>query len=166
MIAIPQGSRDTQQLRTMIRQAGWMAYGREATENDYTYWVGDILSDPNGWSDYWWKRLLGWEAGGADVALYGDYASQPGPFFAVPGDTPTPVPQPSPTPTPTPAPAGNVIILDATQRIDNIGDRLTAIENRLSAIESNISGANSTIQRYLPAIQSLLPLLGGLGGLK
>jgi len=59
------------------------AYGRDATQSDYDYWLPKLLG-PNDSSlvtsgqmtgtEYWHRRMLGWQAGGADQATQGPYA--------------------------------------------------------------------------------------------
>src|SRR4051812_33012651 len=57
-----------------VKQANQLAYGFEK-HKDVAYW-GRYLEDPT----YFWKRLLGWQAGGADIAVYGLYAEPPSPW--------------------------------------------------------------------------------------
>ncbi len=70
-------------LRAMVRQDLWVAYGREATETDFEYWLpklkgecdsGYVTGGQMSAIDYWHNRLLGWQAGGEDVAKAGPYA--------------------------------------------------------------------------------------------
>lgn len=81
-----------------VRKANAIAYGFEK-HTDVTYWNPRYYGDP----PYFWKRLLGWEAGGDDVARAGLYANPPSEWFTDPAAPPAPVP-PAPTPTPEPEP--------------------------------------------------------------
>jgi hypothetical protein len=60
-------------LRGLIAADVKLARGSEATDADYAYWLPKLQGDMDH-LDYWHKRLLGWEAGGADVAKFGPYA--------------------------------------------------------------------------------------------
>ena len=69
-----------------MRQANQIAYDFEK-HTDPDYW-DRYPDDP----EYFWKRMLGWQAGGDDVARYGLYAHPPSPWHAAaspvdPGDT-------------------------------------------------------------------------------
>jgi hypothetical protein len=66
------------QLRQLIAKDIQFAYGREATQRDFDYWLPKLAADPYN-LDYWHKRLLGWQAGGDDVAKNGPYAGGGGP---------------------------------------------------------------------------------------
>lgn len=66
-----------------------MSRGEAPTDIDYAYWIplwpglvarGVEIAHPN----YAEDRVLGWQAGGADVARFGDYAVPPTPYHAVP----------------------------------------------------------------------------------
>lgn len=78
--ASPQSIRS---FRSLINADFKSSYGREANEQDYTYWLNKMLGpNDSGFvtsgqmtaTEYWHRRLLGWQAGGQDVALYGPYA--------------------------------------------------------------------------------------------
>jgi pyruvate/2-oxoglutarate dehydrogenase complex dihydrolipoamide acyltransferase (E2) component len=88
-------------VETAVARANVLAYGFEK-HNDVAYWRD------HGYNDdplYFWKRLLGWQAGGDDVARYGLYAVPPSPWNEpTPAPSPTPDPAPTPAPSPTPAP--------------------------------------------------------------
>lgn len=66
---------DVNSLKSMIDYGLKTAYGRQATDKDYNYWITQIQAKP-GDMNYWLQRLLGQGAGGADTALYGPYAGQ------------------------------------------------------------------------------------------
>jgi hypothetical protein len=70
-------------LRTMVSQDIKTAYGRDATQADFDYWLPKLKSDNDSSyvtsgkmssMDYWHNRLLGWQAGGPDTATQGPYA--------------------------------------------------------------------------------------------
>lgn len=74
---------DPSALNNAITTGYSAAYGRSPSPGDLSYWTGkwpeltargQELNDP----EYAWKRLLGYEAGGGDAALYGPYAAGSG----------------------------------------------------------------------------------------
>ena len=83
----------TAAFKKLIDQDMQTAYGRPATQADYDYWLPK-LQGPNDSSlvtggqmnatEYWHRRMLGWEAGGSDVATSGPYAGGGGPHGDVP----------------------------------------------------------------------------------
>lgn len=88
-------------VETAVARANVLAYGFEK-HNSVAYWrdVGYDKDPP-----YFWKRLLGWQAGGDDVARFGLYAVPPSPWNdPMPAPNPMPAPTPPPAPSPTPAP--------------------------------------------------------------
>lgn len=93
-----------------IVQANDLAYGF-AKHTDDGYWSPLYTDDP----DYAWKRMLGWMAGGADIARFGLYAIPPSPWHGTAVDPPVVVPPVNP-----PAP-GDWLLLEqqiAALRID------------------------------------------------
>ena len=69
--------------RQLIAADMRMAYGREATQGDYDYWLpklqgecdsGFVTSGQMTGTEYWHRRMLGWQAGGSDRATSGPYA--------------------------------------------------------------------------------------------
>jgi hypothetical protein len=50
------------------------APGAQVTDNDLSYWRDKVVKDPA----YFWDRLLGKGAGGADAAVRGPYAGAAG----------------------------------------------------------------------------------------
>ncbi len=62
------------QLREVIQTDAQASQGRDATQTDYDYWLPKMQADADH-LDYWHKRLLGWQAGGADAPKYGPYAA-------------------------------------------------------------------------------------------
>jgi hypothetical protein len=71
------------QLKQVIAGDIRTAYGREATDADYSYWLGKmegpcdssmVTSGQMSALEYWHQRLLGMGAGGSDVARFGPYA--------------------------------------------------------------------------------------------
>lgn len=97
--AEPRGETGTSEVasyRKLIAEDIKTAYGREATDEDYTYWLeklqgpndsGFVTSGKMGATEYWHRRMLGWQAGGSDVALHGPYAGGGGPHGDVPAAT-------------------------------------------------------------------------------
>jgi hypothetical protein len=78
----------TQAFKNLINQDMKTAYGREATQSDYDYWLpklqgpndsGFVTSGQMSATEYWHRRMLGWQAGGSDVATAGPYAGGGGP---------------------------------------------------------------------------------------
>lgn len=73
----------TDSFRQLIAADIKLASGREATDADYAYWLpklqgpcdsGFVTSGQMTGTEYWHRRLLGWQAGGSDVATSGPYA--------------------------------------------------------------------------------------------
>jgi hypothetical protein len=69
-------------VRLYIRAAFTDSVDREPNETDYAYWNSKMpeltargveINHPN----YAWHRLIGWQAGGPDAALYGPFANPP-----------------------------------------------------------------------------------------
>ena len=95
----------SEQIRRQLWAARWAAYGQEPSLADENYWVpmwndlndhGEIEMRPPVYN-YAKKRAMGWQATGADVATYGDYAQPPTAGHAIPpypGDEPFEVPSP------------------------------------------------------------------------
>lgn len=67
--AVPERPKD---LASAIAAANQIAYGGQQKHQDESYWAANWAKDP----DYAWKRLLGWQAGGADAPTSGPYAGQ------------------------------------------------------------------------------------------
>ena len=76
----------TEQLRKLIAADIQLAGHREATERDYAYWLpmlqspcdsGFVTSGQMTGVEYYHRRMLGWQAGGSDSALYGPFAGSP-----------------------------------------------------------------------------------------
>ena len=88
------------EIRKAIWTAKWGAYATAPSAADYTYWEGkwpelEARGIELGMPDYPQRRLLGWQATGADMASYGPYASPPSALHAVPafpGDAQVTVP--------------------------------------------------------------------------
>lgn len=76
----------TEQLRALIAADVKTASGHEATEADYAYWLpmlqspcdsGFVTSGQMTGVEYYHRRMLGWQAGGDDLAKFGPYAGSP-----------------------------------------------------------------------------------------
>lgn len=72
------------------------AYGREATDEDYAYWMpklqggcdsGFVTGGQMSGTEYWHRRMLGWQAGGSDMATSGPYAGSSDAHGPVPAAT-------------------------------------------------------------------------------
>lgn len=77
------------EIRRRIWTNIWKSRGEPPNAGDYAYWMrtwpdlearGQEISVP----DYADRRMLGWQAGGADVARFGEYASSRTPYHDVP----------------------------------------------------------------------------------
>jgi hypothetical protein len=86
----------TDSLRQLIAADIKTAYGSEATESDYSYWLpklqgpcdsGFVTSGQMTGTEYWHRRMLGWQAGGSDMATSGPYAGSPDANGPVPSAT-------------------------------------------------------------------------------
>lgn len=126
-------------IRRIVWRCIWMARGEAPVEGDYAYWVplwpglvarGVEINHPN----YAEDRVLGWQAGGADVARFGPYSISMLPYHDVPpypGDVVPPVVDPPLNP---PAP-GDWLLLEqqiAALRIDvgHLVDVITILANK------------------------------------
>ena len=86
-VAATPASGSTEQLRRLIAaDIKLSSGGREATERDYAYWLpmlqgpcdsGYVTSGQMTGVEYYHRRMLGWQAGGADMAVAGPYAGSP-----------------------------------------------------------------------------------------
>lgn len=77
------------EIKQEIWKCSWMSKGEAPSEKDYAYWEGkypelEARGVEIGIPDYAERRLLGWQASGADAPLYGEYATPPTPYHAVP----------------------------------------------------------------------------------
>lgn len=65
---------DSPSLDDQISAAYFVAWHKLPDDGALTYWRNAINTDSAGvWSDYWEKRVEGWEAGGADIPPFGPY---------------------------------------------------------------------------------------------
>lgn len=83
-----------------IRKANAIAYGFEK-HTDPSYWVPPRMASGGGYYGdpvYFWKRMLGWQAGDNDRARAGLYANPPTDWLTDPVAPPVP-PQPPAPPT-------------------------------------------------------------------
>ena len=74
------------QLKALIDADLKTAFGHGATEADYSYWLpklqspcdsGFVTSGQMTGVEYYHRRMLGWQAGGSDTALFGPFAGSP-----------------------------------------------------------------------------------------
>lgn len=79
---VPQRPND---LADAVKQANALAYGYDKHQ-DASYWQKLWSQDP----DYAWKRMLGWQASGADAPTKGPYAGQAAAATAAPRAASTP----------------------------------------------------------------------------
>ncbi len=86
----------TESFRQLIAADIKLAGNREATDADYAYWLpklqgpcdsGFVTSGQMTGTEYWHRRLLGWQAGGSDMAVGGPYAGSPDAHGPVPSAT-------------------------------------------------------------------------------
>lgn len=103
-----------EQLKQVIDADAWATQGHGASQADYDYWLskmqgdndsGFVTSGQMSAMEYWHRRALGWQAGGADKPPYGPYSDDPS---KAPPAGSTPAPAPAPAPAPTPAPSSPV----------------------------------------------------------
>jgi len=151
---------------------------RAPTEADWAYWRGVMpglnargLEIRYGGDDaaagrrYAWDRLIGWQAGGADVPAFGPYANPPNggpaagwqtPLIDVAGSTPDPVPVPPPVdPPPLALVLARLVVIEAKQdqlalQIDRNTQELRDQINELA------DQARATFAAGLPTIRLLL----------
>jgi len=64
-------------LEQALAESNQLAYGFAKNLASYEPWT-HYLEDP----DYYWKRMLGWQAGGADIPVAGLYAVPPSPWLS------------------------------------------------------------------------------------
>jgi hypothetical protein len=125
------------QIRRVLWRCIWQSRGSAPVAADYAYWVpmwpglvarGVEINHPN----YGEDRVLGWQAGGTDVAAYGPFANPPSAPHAVPpypgDDVAPPVVDPPPTPSPS-----------------SVEARLTAIETQLTIVHGTISALTDAL---------------------
>ena len=84
--AAPKQLTGVDQLKALIAADIRLAGKREATEADYAYWLpklqepcdsGFVTSGQMTGVEYYHRRMLGWQAGGSDMAIAGPYAGSP-----------------------------------------------------------------------------------------
>jgi len=82
-----------EQFRKLIAADVKAARGSEATQADYDYWLpklmgpndsGFVTSGQMSATEYWHRRMLGWQAGGPDAARFGPYSGDGQEHSAVP----------------------------------------------------------------------------------
>ena len=103
---VPTQATGVEQLKQLISADIKTAYGRDATEADFGYWLpklqapcdsGFVTSGQMTGTEYYHRRMLGWQAGGSDVATSGPYAGSPDAHGPVPSATDVVGPVPSAT---------------------------------------------------------------------
>jgi hypothetical protein len=94
--AAPEQKTGVEQLKQLISADIKTASGREATQADFDYWLpklqepcdsGFVTSGQMTGVEYYHRRMLGWQAGGADMATQGPYAGSPEARGPVPSAT-------------------------------------------------------------------------------
>jgi hypothetical protein len=128
------------------------AYPREATAGDFNYWNGKKqelydrgvelnyrgylhAGDPG--VDYFFDRLIGQGAGGADAPTFGPFATPPSPLRVKQATAPEP--QPTPTPTPTPAPEVlSTELRDLIDAIDLASTNIAALQDDVRALSARL----------------------------
>jgi hypothetical protein len=126
-------------------RANDLAYGFAKHVDDYFVANADgtprYLGDP----PYWWKRMLGWQAGGDDVARFGLYAVPPSPWHE----------------TATPPVVGDPPVVDPTSatleaRLTAIATQLVMLNRSFSALTDAIIGVHAPTYEGTVAIPSWL----------
>jgi hypothetical protein len=135
------------------------AYPRDANADDYAYWnghkrelydrgvelrfKGTCNSGDSGF-DYFWDRLIGWQATGADAPTFGPFANPPSPLRLLtrPAPAPAPVLVPEPDPEQDTDPLGPAALIaaidDLTKMIDDLRADIRA--NTAATVELLTSG--------------------------
>jgi len=128
-------------IRRILWRCIWMSRGEAPVDADYAYWVpmwpglvarGVEIGHPN----YGEDRVLGWQAGGADVARFGAYADPPTAYHLVPpypGDDSGPVILPPVVAPPIPLPTPVDVLLEAYKRIEG---KLDAVLAAIAAVKA------------------------------
>lgn len=141
------------QIRRILWRCIWMSRGEAPVDADYAYWIpmwpglvarGVEINHPN----YAEDRVLGWQAGGADVARFGDYANPPTPYHAVPpypGDVVPPVVVP-----PGPGPTASDVILAAFQLLEQ---KIDAVAAAVQAITPPAPGDWLLLEQQIAALR-------------
>lgn len=137
-----------QKCTTAVDQSNLMAYNGHP-KNTAEYWCPLYDKDP----EYFWKRMLGWMAGGEDVALSGAYAVPPSPWFSngpVPSPVPVPVPQPVPSVDLTP-------ILNAIQALDlrviNLASRVEVVNDQVQQTRNDVAQGRAENKTFFDSVR-------------
>lgn len=140
----------TDQIKRAVWTLEWQAYGKDRGDADY--WVSkwpelEARGIEIGVPDYAQRRVLGWQAGGADAPIYGEYASPPRPYFA-----PVP-PYPNDPPVPDPGPS-----------VPDLGARFDVLETKLAQQTAAIVAVMTevvNVQRAISDVRAQLTLVQG-----
>lgn len=144
------------QKRAIINQSRLQAYGRPANAGDYEYWLSkydelDARGAEIGIHDYAWRRLIGWQATGADAPLHGPYADPPSALLPYVEDTPVPTPTPGPSPVPVPSPVSTQVDLEPVLAVlAMINAKIDAYQNENRAA---VAAAVTVIKKALPWVR-------------
>jgi hypothetical protein len=137
-------------VETAVARANQLAYGFEKHQ-DVDYWRRNGYE---GDRPYFWKRLLGWQAGGADVARFGLYAEPPSPWnepaappSPAPAPSPAPTPQPTPQPTPAPPQPPAPVPPDVAALLHGVIETLQLEILQMHALGQKVDTLNSTIAK-------------------
>lgn len=124
-----------------MRQANDLAYGFEK-HKDPAYWKQGVgyQGDPV----YYWKRMLGWQAGGDDKARFGLYADPPSPWNGTATSPPVDPPLPDPPSAPPDENAAGVLAM-LLARQDAMAAQLTVLSAQLSDIVRLLRVVNAPI---------------------
>jgi hypothetical protein len=128
------------------------AYPREANGFDYAYWTGKkrelydrgvelsyrgTSNSPDFGFNYFWDKLIGWQATGADAPTFGPFANPPSPLRLLTRPAPTPAPAPAPEPDP----EQDTDPLSLAALIEAIDDLTKMIDDLRADIRANTDAA-------------------------
>lgn len=132
---------DPAYIAARIRAAYWYTGDHEPTGADLTYWGGHALENGDGWSGFWWDKIVNGRppVHSAPVA----YPEPPGLLWA----TSLP-PPPPPPPDVTPPPP---VVIDAS-----VIQRLATIENKLDQLKAVDDDTHQQLVDHRAALQHVL----------
>jgi len=123
------------EIRRTIWECRWKAYNEAPTPELNAYWIGkwpelEARGREINVPDYARRRLLGWQAGGADVATFGEFANPPTAYHPVP-PFPGDAPPDSASPPPSTAPAPSLVMASIDARLERLETLVNALVQRL-----------------------------------
>lgn len=142
----------TTDIKKIIWTCSWESTGHAPSDRDYEYWLAKwpelvARGQEIGIPDYAERRLLGWQATGADAPKYGPYATPPSAVHEVPPfpDEPPPVPAP-PIVAPLPPPVDLAPVL---ARLDQLDHEVADVKSTMQAEHAEQRNAMSSIGHFL-----------------